>query len=168
MNVTSPQKPSTGATGQLPQELLGSSLFLLKRLGMAAKELAHTAYEEAGFSPFHHAVLALLDEGARETQGAIADSLGYDRGMLVGILDELEEKSLIERKRDPNDRRRHVVRLTADGKRALTKLRAISRRIDEEFFAPLDEDERRQMYELMQRLADLHDPRCVPALPSRS
>jgi DNA-binding MarR family transcriptional regulator len=168
MNVTSPQKVTVGATGQLPQELLDSSLFLLKRLGMAAKELAHNAYEEAGFSPYHHAVLALLDEGSRETQGAIADSLGYDRGMLVGILDELEEKSLIERKRDPNDRRRHVVRLTADGKRALGKLRTISRRIDDEFFAPLDEDERRQMYELMQRLAEVHEPRCVPALPTRS
>jgi DNA-binding MarR family transcriptional regulator len=168
MNVTSPQKVTPGANGQLPQELLDSSVFLLKRLGMAAKELAHDAYEEAGFSPIHHAVLALLDEGSRETQGAIADSLGYDRGMLVGILDELEEKRLIERKRDPNDRRRHVVRMTADGKRALTKLRAISRRNDDEFFAPLDEDERRQMYELMQRLADLHDPRCVPALPTRS
>ncbi|MHB8643820.1 MAG: MarR family winged helix-turn-helix transcriptional regulator [Gaiellaceae bacterium] len=168
MNVTSPQKVGVGAKVRLPQELLDSSLFLLKRLGTAAKERSLAAYEEAGFSPYHHAVLALLDEGSRETQGAVADALGYDRGMLVGILDELEQKNLIERKRDPNDRRRHVVRLTADGKRALGKLRAISRRLENEFFAPLDEDERRQMYELMQRLADLHDPRCVPALPPRS
>ena len=99
----------------MPEELLASSTFLLKRLGFAAKERAMASYEGTGLHPYHYAILLVLDEGSAETQGSIADALGYDRGQLVGLLDELEEQGLVERKRDPNDRRRHLVRMTAGG-----------------------------------------------------
>jgi DNA-binding MarR family transcriptional regulator len=145
---------------RLPEELVSSSLFLLKRLGMTAKERSFDAYEEIGLHPYHHAILLVLDEGLRETQGAIADSLGYDRGQLVGLLDELEEAGLIERRRDENDRRRHVVHMTAAGRKTLAKLRALSRKLDEEFFAPLSRDERDQLHALLLRLAEEHVPAC--------
>ena len=57
---------------------------------MTAKERSFAAYSEAGLHPYHHAILAVLDEGSLATQGAIADTLGYDKGQLVGLLDELE------------------------------------------------------------------------------
>src|SRR5207247_6779114 len=123
MVVTNPTALSP--TARLPEELLSSTVFLLKRLGFAAKDRALKAYEETGLHPYHHAVLAVLDEGSRETQGAIADALGYDRGQLVGLLDELEERGLVERKRDPADRRRHIVRMPSHGTRALVQLRAL-------------------------------------------
>src|SRR5919108_4795122 len=113
---------------RLPEELASSTPFLMKRLGFKLKDQSMAAYEQAGLHPDHHAVLAVLDEGTRETQGAIADALAYDRGQLVGLLDELEERNLVERRRDPEDRRRHIVRLTPEGKRALAKLRSLSRR----------------------------------------
>jgi len=92
-----------------PKELRTCLSFLLKRLGFAVKDQMVDAFEEAGLSGYHHSVLALLDEEPRETQAMIADALGYDRSHLVGVLDELEEKALIERRRDPSDRRRHLV-----------------------------------------------------------
>jgi DNA-binding MarR family transcriptional regulator len=147
---------------RLPKELVSSTSFLLKRLGFAAKEQAMEAYEETGLHPYHHAVLAVLDEGSRETQGAIADSLGYDRGQLVGLLDELEERGLVERKRDPADRRRHIVRMTPDGKRTLGKLRALARRLEDDFLASLDERERAQLHALLLRVAERHLPHCAP------
>ena len=147
--------------GRLPAELRASSLVLLKRLGFNAKQHSFEEYEKAGLSPYHHAILAVLDEGVPDTQAAIADSLGYDRGTLVGLLDELEEKGLIERKRDPDDRRRHLVRLTSDGKRALTRLRALAERLEDEFLAPLSAKEHETLHALLTKLASYHDPRCI-------
>src|SRR5256885_7454373 len=94
---------------RFPEELVSSALFLLKRLGMTAKERSLDAYQETGLHPYHHAILAVLDEGSRETQGAIAKALGYDKAQLVGLLDELEQAGLVERRRDPDDRRRQLV-----------------------------------------------------------
>src|SRR5206468_10983644 len=148
---------------RLPAELVASTAFLLKRLGFAAKEQAAAAYASSGLHPYHHAVLVVLDEGSRETQGAIADALGYDRGQLVGLLDELEDRGLVERRRDPTDRRRHIVRLTPAGKRALAKLRALALRLEDDFLASLDEAERAQLHALLRRLAEQHLPRCAPS-----
>src|SRR5207248_8869072 len=131
-------KIDTKIAPRLPAELVASSLFLLKRLGFAAKSRSLDEYERFGLSPYHHAILALLEGSAPETQAEIADALGYDRGTLVGLLDELEEHGLVERKRDPDDRRRHLVRLTGDGKQTLGRLRAFAQRVEEEFLAPLD------------------------------
>jgi len=146
----------------LPAELVASSLFLLKRLGFAAKSRSLDEYERFGLSPYHHAILALLEGSAPETQAEIADGLGYDRGTLVGLLDELEEQKLVERKRDPDDRRRQIVRITADGKRTLVKLRALAQRLEDEFLAPLDAEQRETLHALLLALAARHEPRCAP------
>jgi MarR family transcriptional regulator, lower aerobic nicotinate degradation pathway regulator len=156
------QTPLSPSFPRLPAELVASTMFLLKRLGFAAKERATKAYEESGLHPYHHAVLVVLDEGSRETQGAIADALGYDRGQLVGLLDELEEHGLVERRRDPNDRRRHLVVMTPEGKRALRRLRALHQRLDDEFLAGLSEAERAELHGLLLRLAQRHEPGCAP------
>jgi DNA-binding MarR family transcriptional regulator len=145
---------------------VASTTFLLKRLGYAAKDRSLPEYEREGVHPYHFAILIALDEGSHETQGAIADALGYDRGQLVGLLDELEERQLVERRRDPNDRRRHLVQLTPEGKRMLRRLRTLARQIEDEFLAPLSESERAELHSLLLRLAEKHEPRCAP-IPSR-
>ena len=143
----------------MPPELVKSMVFLLGRLGMTVKKQAIEELEAAGYSPYDYGVLTLVAEGECRTQGTIADALGLDRGQLVGLLDGLEERGLIERKRDPDDRRRHSVLLTADGKRQLSRIRSIVKRIEDEFFAPLDAGEREQLHELLVTVARYHDPR---------
>lgn len=162
VSMDTTQSPPKRQVGPLPEELVASSTFLLKRLGFAAKERALAEFEREGLHPYHYAILVALGEGPPETQGAIADALGYDRGQLVGLLDELEDRRLVERKRDPDDRRRHLVKLTPDGKRTLRRVRALARQLDDDFLAPLTDQERRQLHSLLFRLAEKHEPRCAP------
>ena len=61
------QSPIEGGA-RLPEELVASSAFLLKRLGYAAKQKAIEGYEREGLSPYQYAILALLAEGVRETE----------------------------------------------------------------------------------------------------
>jgi DNA-binding MarR family transcriptional regulator len=166
MSITNPET-STTAMPRFPEELVGSTAFLLKRLGFAAKEQAMRAYEDSGLGPYHHAILVALDEDTHETQGSIADALGYDRGQLVGLLDELEERGLIERRRDPTDRRRQIVNMTPAGKKALNRLRGIAQRLEDDLLSPLDPVEQRRLHELLLRLAEHHLPHCKAALPPK-
>jgi DNA-binding MarR family transcriptional regulator len=163
---TSTEHPIAGpvvkAAVKPPYELVCSTAYLLKRLGWKIKDRTVEAFEEAGESPYHYSVLAVLAESPRETQATIADSLGYDRSWLVGLLDELEEAGLIERKRDPTDRRRHLVSLKPAGKTKLEELRGISRSVEEEFLSGLDAGQRKQLHALLLEVAAHRDPRYRP------
>ena len=146
---------------RVAKELVASSGFLLARLGFGFKARALARLEQEGFDAYHYSVLAILDEGARETQATIADALAVDPSRLVSLLDSLEKRELVVRQRDPHDRRRHAVSITGAGKRQLARLRAIAKELDEEFLAPLDAESRETFHELLVKLAAYHDPRCA-------
>ena len=167
MTTIDPRTPVKSPAARPPKELLSSTSHLLKRLGFEIKDRTLEAFEETGLSPQHHAVLSLLEEGSRDAQGTIADALGYDRSHLVGLLDELEDRGLIERRRDPADRRRHLVTLTADGKETLARLRTVVKSFEKEFFAALDEKQRETLHALLLQLAASHDERYGPSEQSK-
>jgi DNA-binding MarR family transcriptional regulator len=151
--------PELKQPAALPEELRTCTPFLLARVGHAIKALAIEEFERAGFSLYQYSVLAVLGEGAKETQATVADALGLDRSQLVGVLDGLEERGLIERRRDPIDRRRHTVSVTAEGKRELVKMRAILARIEDSFFEPLDARARQGLQDALLLLASHYDGR---------
>jgi DNA-binding MarR family transcriptional regulator len=148
-------------TNCLPAELVASPGFLLARLGTTLKAEMMEEFERAGFSGYHYSILALLDEGARETQSAIADALHYDPSQLVALLDGLEERGLVERKRDPDDRRRHLVTLTPAGQLQLAAFRKLVRRLEDEFLDALDAEERAALRDLLLKVAVHRDARFV-------
>jgi len=150
---------TTAPKPALPAELLASTGFLLARVGYGIKLRVIHEFEKAGYTIIQYGVLALLGEGATETQSKIADVLDCDRSQLVGELDALEEQGLIERRRDPHDRRRHMVSITADGKRRLVELRATVKRIEDAFLEPLDGPTRDALHDTLLRVACRHDRR---------
>ena len=143
----------------LPAALVSSTAFLLARVGVTIKMRMLDELGQIGCGGYEYGVLELLGEGAQETQAAIADGLGVDRSQLVHVLDTLERDGLIERKRDPHDRRRHAVSITADGKRQLVRLRSTVRELEESILEPLDEKTRIALHEALFRVASNLDPR---------
>lgn len=161
MSVEIPEPAPSPAA--LPKELLASTLFLLARAGLAVKARTLQEFEQAGFSMYQYSVLALLAEGDSATQRSIASVLGVDGSQLVGVLDDLEDRDLIERRRDPDDRRRHTVSLTPEGKRQLVRLRSMVKRLEDSFLSPLDDDARKSLHAALQRVTA--NDSCWPATP---
>ena len=163
MAETLAQKPKAPdrPVSRVAKELVASSGFLMARLGMAFKARALERIDAEGYEANHYSVLAILGEGARETQATIASALDLDPSRLVAVLDSLENRGLVSRQRDPQDRRRHVVSITADGKRELQRLRAIAKELEDEFFGTLAREDRDTLHRLLSELACAHDPRCA-------
>jgi len=145
---------------RVAKEIAASDGFLLARLGFAFKARAIANAEREGFELYDYSLLAILDEGTRQTQATIAAALNIDPSRLVAVLDSLEQRGLVVRQRDPQDRRRHVVSITGPGKQELGRLRLQGKQLEDEFFAPLDTESRKTLHELLVRLIAHHDPRC--------
>ena len=107
----------------------------------------------AGFRPPCMGVLAIVAALQPVSQREISDKLGLDASDLVGVLDVLEQAGLVERRRDPEDRRRHAVVLTPMGERAAHHFEVLRSQAEARALAGLDPDERRQLTELLARAA---------------
>jgi DNA-binding MarR family transcriptional regulator len=88
------------------------------------------------------------------TQIELATALSIDRTAMVYLLDELEEQALVERVRNANDRRSFLVHLTAKGRRKQRKAATELAGQAETLLEPLAAEERRQLVDLLTRIAD--------------
>jgi DNA-binding MarR family transcriptional regulator len=96
-------------------------------------------------------VLSYLDRQAPRRQQELCETLMLDANNCVLLLNELEEAGWTERRRDPDDRRRHVVDLTAEGRRALHRARRAQETLEAEMLGALDESEREQLRSLLRK-----------------
>jgi DNA-binding MarR family transcriptional regulator len=122
---------------------------------------------EAGFRPPCLGVLAVVERLQPVSQRVISDTLGLDASDVVGVLDVLEAAQMVQRRRDPADRRRHAVVLTELGETAARRFAAIRATATDRALANLDEDERRQLIDLLDRANAGRAPHCQPGLSGR-
>ena len=114
-----------------------------------------------GLKPAQNQVLTLLAEQGATGQQALLEALGVDPSMLVTMLNELERAGLAERRRDPADRRRHIVEISPRGTELVGKVRASMATVEAELFADLSTDEVGQLHALLIRIKSAPEGTCT-------
>ena|SRR5437764_5378376 len=126
--------------------------FLISRLGMLTAKHFAERMATIGLTPRMWGALNVLDAEGAITQHALGTCVGMDPSTMVSTIDELESRGLVERRRNPHDRRAYALHITEQGRDTLARGREIARRAQEELFAPLGAEERKQLHELLLRL----------------
>ena len=122
---------------------------LLGRLGSVLADIADERLSEVGLSGQGYSILAVLAVDGPESQFKLAGLLGRAPGMIVSAIDGLERDGLVKRTRDPEDRRRSIVTLTAAGHRKLARADALADNTVAEILPGLDQAELEQLRALL-------------------
>ena len=153
-----PEKPTPSLeatrakSAPLPPSLSVWTGYLLGRAAQQCRSYFDALAEPLGIHGRHFSVLAVLGEGRPMAQVEMSERLGIDRNTMVLLLDDLEARRLVTRRRDPRDRRAHLVSLTDAGRDVLAESTGLARRTNDEVFAPLSAEERAQLHSLLSRL----------------
>jgi DNA-binding MarR family transcriptional regulator len=129
---------------------VGHLLFVVQQ---AAQALAVERLEPLGLSPRAWGVLSTLAESGPLTQIELATTMAIDRTAMVYLLDDLEQRALVKRVRSPRDRRAFLIHLTPRGRDTQRRAAAALAGAAETLLAPLDAAERRQLVDLLARIA---------------
>ncbi|MDI2131132.1 MarR family winged helix-turn-helix transcriptional regulator [Yinghuangia seranimata] len=136
------------------EELLGARLgYLLKHAQLRLAEHAEPALARFGLDARELAVLAVLAASRPLSQLDAAQRLGVDRTTMVALVDALEAKGLVERRRSEEDRRRNVVELTTRGKRVRADAEEARQAAERAFLAPLGDREAAVLTQALRVLA---------------
>jgi DNA-binding MarR family transcriptional regulator len=136
---------------------------LLDHLARRMRLRAEAVLAPLGLRPRHLVALTVLRDRGGSTQQALAATLEVDGTNIVGLLNDLEAEKLIERRRSPEDRRRHVVELTDAGAKQLAKVECALAAVEEEVLGALDESQRETLYSLLQQAASGTAVKCSAA-----
>jgi MarR family transcriptional regulator, temperature-dependent positive regulator of motility len=129
---------------------------LLTRL---AKQVYRRSTEALlGMHMRHLMALSYVRDHDGGPQQELAEALCMDANNVVLLLNELEEHEFVTRRRDPADRRRHVVQLTPTGRKALEDAEHAQEAIEDEVLQALDAEERATLWRLLGRALAAAEP----------
>jgi DNA-binding MarR family transcriptional regulator len=132
--------------------------FLLSTLGQESLLHSRDVLAQHHLTPRQLRILDLLADRGAIGQREFGELMAIDHSILVNLLNPLETSKLIKRKRDTNDRRRHLVTITSAGKRRLTQADQAFRDAEDAFFGPLTPEQRDQLHNLLLTLSDANQP----------
>jgi DNA-binding MarR family transcriptional regulator len=135
-----------------PAHLRTLPSWLLSQASAAGAQLVDGALSADGVRRQDYRVLVALDEFGAASQADLGRAVWLDRSDLHGVVTQLERRGLLERERDPADRRRNVVQLTTEGRATLERLNG---RVDEaqaRLLAELPAADRATLVRLLQTL----------------
>jgi DNA-binding MarR family transcriptional regulator len=133
---------------------------LLEHLARVGRRAAETTMSPGGLRPRHLIALRLLSEDGPASQQRLTESLRLDPSNVVGLLNELEERDLITRRRDRSDRRRHIVEISPRGEEELCLACTRLRLVEDELLSALSAEEKTTLYHLLVRAVGIKPPPC--------
>jgi DNA-binding MarR family transcriptional regulator len=143
-----PEKPATGPRGAF------SPAFLLAQVGAHAAAKFAERLEKIGLQPAHTGILRLVQGSEGLSQQTLGSQLRVLPSRLVALLDDLQERGLIERRDHPTDRRSYALYLTDKGRETLKTVGRIAREHQDSLCGALNDDERAQLAALLRRIAE--------------
>ena len=129
-------------------------------------QLSRVVYRRAGEDLLGIKLKQLIAlEILARNEGCLQQELGQllmvDSNNCVLLLNELDDHGYVERRRDPLDRRRHIVVITPSGAKMLKKAKAKLEALEGEVLTNLEPAEREQLRDLLARAMDGQDPNFV-------
>ena len=121
-----------------------------------------------GLRPRHLHALGILNEHGPLSQQGLGGVLSLDPSNVVGLLNELEQRGLVTRRRDATDRRRHIVELSTTGEEALAGAHVRLGKVEDELLETLTVDERATLHALLVRAVGTESPSCEAVIEDSS
>jgi DNA-binding MarR family transcriptional regulator len=140
-----------------PEPLASAPGFLLSWNGQRMAFKFAQALGSLGLRPPHFGLMTMIDAHPGSAQQELVGRALIDPSSMVAVIDELEAMGLAERRRHPDDRRKHAVYLTVDGQRTLARARKVAVETAQDVFAPLDQQELETLRVLLRKLAGVED-----------
>ena len=145
VGTSSPRQTSPGADCSS-----GGTVVSLLRLAKVIHK--RSTEERLGMKLRQLMLLSYLRSGQPALQQQLCESLWLDPNNCVLLLNELEEMGYVERRRDPADRRRHMVDITDEGRVALERAERAQEEIGDELLSALSDEERATLRSLLSRV----------------
>src|SRR5437764_1221220 len=137
---------------ELPHTLQRHVGLLVLRTAHLVKARVDAGLEPGGLRIRHYAILQLLRTEGAVSQQAVGARLEIDPGTVVDLIDALEERGLVERRRNPDDRRVYRLHLTDAGSAAIEQLEPVLAGLEEAALAPLGGQELETLKSLLMRV----------------
>jgi DNA-binding MarR family transcriptional regulator len=134
---------------------LAAMLAPLLRELIAAEEPVLAAHD---VTMWGYVVLLALDRSSMRTQAALAAAIGADKTRIIRDLDELQQRGLIERRPDPDDRRVRLLAITHAGRTVKNAVQEEIQRGEERWLGDLSAAERRTFLRVLVRLTPGETP----------
>ena len=145
---------TTAIAPSLPPSLTHWPGYLMAFIAEHASERFERELAAEGIRARHAALLVLIDAEGPMSQRALGRRLRIDKSPMVGLVDDLEQLGLAERRRGDSDRRVQAIHLTTRGRTALQRVRRLADDENERTFGVLDDDERALLHDLLLRVAE--------------
>ncbi|QTF93351.1 MarR family transcriptional regulator [Halomonas sp. BM-2019] len=127
---------------------------LLRRCHQISVAIFLRKCEAYHLTQLQYIILCALEEKGAIDQITLGGHTALDRNTVAVVVRKLEERGLVTRHRNPQDRRAMLVTLTKEGERLRQAAEPTVAEVQEEILAPLDEDEREILGRLLTRIAD--------------